>query len=134
MAPSPNYDQRAVDRAIRGLASHFEADQVCRTLCDEFGYSWQQAQEVVEYVQTHQHVAVARRQSPFMIIFGIAILLGGIAVFFGCGYLLLRGYGGSYRMISLRSGWRLLGYVGTGFLMIIGGITGTIKAIRSAWK
>ncbi|KAB8145705.1 hypothetical protein F8S13_01050 [Chloroflexia bacterium SDU3-3] len=133
-ADTPPYAQRAVDRAIRGLASHLEPDQICRTLCDEFGYSWQQAQEIVEYVQTHQHAAVARRQSPFMIIFGVAILLGGIALFFGCGYLLIRGYSGGYRMISLRGSSRLLSFVGTGFLMIIGGISGTIKAIRSAWK
>lgn len=130
----PPYEQRAIDRTIRGLASHLDADQVCRTLCDEFSYSWHQAQEIVAYVQTHQHVAVARRQSPIMIILGVATLIGGIVLFFGCGYLLLRAYTGGYRMISLRGSWRLLCFVGTGFLMIIGGITGTIKAIRSTWK
>lgn len=131
------WNEADVELVIGALSSGRSADDVCRMLCEEHGYTWPNATALVDEVRQTRKITIARRQSPFMMLMAIATVLGGIAL---VAYSMLKLYQlGSYAAYASLSRYgrrRIHNAVALGILglwMIVGGLIGIGQTIWSLW-
>jgi hypothetical protein len=126
-APARHED---TDFVIRELGANRTADEVSRMLCEQKGYPWPVAQQLVAEIQLQHRTRIARRQAPFLIVLGVMTLLGGIGLI-GFAVLRFRTIGQIQSPLLYRN---MLLALGLGVMMVLGSILGTAQVIRSMWK
>ncbi len=65
---------------IKHLAEGDDPDDLILNICQNSGYSWAQAEKLLQRVQEEQVAAIATRQFPIMYLSTIFILVGGVAL------------------------------------------------------
>lgn len=116
---------------IDELSKQVDRNDILIDLCRELDLEWKQAEELLREVEAFDGQQIARRQSPILIIIGLAVLLGGLALTtYGVWY-----YWGYFQMEGLdqifygQYAYGIGVIVITGLAMIVGGIIGFRKII-----
>jgi hypothetical protein len=127
--PATQASQPDIDFAVQQLGAGRTADEVSRALCEQRGYAWDNARQLVLSVQGQHRTKIARRQAPFLIFLGVVTLIGGILLL-GYAVLRVRFIGYVYSPLTYRN--IAFAFI-TGTLMTLGSIVGTAQVIRSMW-
>ena len=118
---------------IGEIATHRNRNDIIMSLCEKTGSSWDPAQRFVRKVESENRQTIAARQSPLLVMIGVLIVVGGLAL-------------GAYTVIETLAGyaWGLPGmpipylgnltYAGTSLGMIGGGIVGLLRTARTLMK
>lgn len=118
---------------INELTRHRDRRDIILDLCRQLNIEWNKAEQLVKDVENRHGRAVARRQSPFMMLLGAAIILGGL-------YLTINGALYFYDFVQLditnqalsgQSTYLMAGSLLTGLGMVTGGIIGFWKIFAS---
>ena len=131
--PVAPYSQEEIAFALRKLANGLDSDQTARSICEQQGMTWGQAQELVRYVKTHDAVTLARSQAPMYIVIGVITLIGGLLLTIYYGAALIELARNPYSL-SPRAMIRWIALALTGMSMIIGAIIGLMTTLRSWWR
>jgi hypothetical protein len=132
-APAAAARHPDIEIVVRALGANKTADEVSRMLCEQHGYAWPDAQDLVARAQQQHRTTIARRQAPFLIFLGVATLLGGLGLL---GFAVLR-------FTALSSGVytyspyfyrNMIVAFGSGSLMVLGSTIGLAQVLRSMWK
>jgi hypothetical protein len=116
---------------VNELGKHRDRNDVIMTLCHELNLDWKQVEQFIKEVEGSQSQAIARRQSPLVIILGVAALIGGLG-------LLVNAVSFFWSFTQMAPEQQLLngdlvyiygGSMVTGIAMIVGGIIGLRKII-----
>jgi len=118
---------------IDELAKHSHRDDIILDLCRAMNIDWKQAERMVEDVESYHGRTIARRQSPLLMVLGLSVILGGLA---------LTTYGAMYfwDLTQLQPLEQFLysqyiqipaGSMITGTAMIVGGIIGFRRILAS---
>ena len=120
----PVLDQQLLtDYVVEELGKGRDRRDVIFEMCQKLGWAWPQAENFVITVEHTSSEKIAQRQLPILLIVGVGILIGGMALFAYGGYSLLRGAWLSERVYVA---------VITGIGMIFGGAFGTWKALMTS--
>jgi hypothetical protein len=114
-------DPKAVnDYIVEELGRGANRNDVIMALCQQLGLSWPEAEKAVVMAENVNRKAIAARQSPFLLLIGIAtVIVGCIVLAYGVYRLSLGAF------LSRTT----IGAILTGIAMIIGGGWGSWKAI-----
>lgn len=129
-APAPTPDAappEVVELVVRALGSGRSLEETTRLLCQQHGYTWEIARQVVGQIVAHHGLRIARRQAPFLLILGLATLAGGLALL-GFGLLRMRGAGQLHYLPYYRDMFMALI---SGALMVLGAIIGLGQVLGS---
>jgi hypothetical protein len=118
-----------VEFVVRELGAGRTADEVCRMLCEQRGYTWPDAQRLAREVAAGSRTRIARRQAPFLIFLGLATLAGGLLLI---GFAALRYYYPPQFIFSVpRYQARIIASLAGGILLTLGSIVGLAQVLRS---
>jgi hypothetical protein len=126
-------EQEATAFVIREIAKHHSRSDIVMALCQRMGFDWQEAEQFIKNVEAHHGRSVAARQSPFLVLVSLVILIGGI-------YLAARGVlffldfsamDATTRLLSLRTSYIMGGSLLTGLGFIAGSIIGLWKTVAA---
>ncbi len=111
---------------IRDLVKQRSRNDIIQRVCERAGLNWPQAEQLVRRVEADHAHAIARGQSPLLILLSIGSILIGLALLYlAIDYLV--GFVNAQlleELLSVRSAWyRLAGGV-TGLGMVVGGLIG----------
>ncbi|MGH2582434.1 MAG: hypothetical protein ACRDFQ_06020 [Anaerolineales bacterium] len=116
---------------VSELAKHHDRNDIIMTLCQKLGVGWNDAELLVQEVELYHGKTVAQKQSPFLMILGGGILVGGLALtYFGVDYF----YAVSKvpeLLVDVRSAYVMGGSLLTGLGMIGGSILGMWKNVAA---
>lgn len=124
-------DEQLAQRVVNDLAKHRSRNEIIRSVCEEGGLNWTEAEKLVQQVEQEHGRAIARRQGPLMIFLSIGTLLIGIALLiYGLEFFMAFFQGDTLEQaLSLRSAYlRLIGGL-TGLGMTAGGLIGLWKTV-----
>jgi hypothetical protein len=135
-SPADLREQAAIDFVIREFGRHRSRDEIIRTMSEQHGYAWKEAEQFVSMVETDHRRAIAARQSPFLIFLGVITIIGGCILAARAGYVL---YGFYFRLnaasiLSARSLVLMCGQLVTGIAMMLGATIGLGQTIKSLWS
>lgn len=114
--PDPMTDpkfKQAADFATSRLAQFEPRDHVLDDLVEKFGVDYPSAEQIVQYVESHDEGQVQVRQLPLIAVLGVGTTIAG-------GFILW-----AYLQAPIRSGWLLV----TGIGMSMGGLVGLLEAL-----
>jgi hypothetical protein len=113
------------------LAKHHDRNDIMLTLCQKLGITWTDAEMLIQEVELYHGKAVAQKQSPFLMILGAGILVGGLTLtYFGVDYFVaVTRY--PEMIIDVRSAYIMGGSLLTGLGMIGGSILGMWKNVAA---
>jgi hypothetical protein len=114
---------------INELTRQRDRNDIVLALCRQLNIEWKAAEQLVRDVESQHGRTVAKRQSPFMMLLGAAIILVGIVltingVLFFNDLLQMQTYD---QILSGTSVYYIGGSLLTGIGMIVGGIIGFWK-------
>jgi len=122
--------QETTSFVISELAKHRNRNDLIMALCEKTGSSWDQAQRLVQQVESENRKAIKARQSPLLIIIGVGIVISGLLL-------------ATYTVVITLNGTIILfldipiPYLGnatyfcTGLAMMGGGVVGLLRTARS---
>jgi len=120
--------QEMTDFVIRELGKHRRRSDIVMEVCERTGMDWQAAQKFVYQVAFESRQRVAARQSPLAIIFGAALVLGGLLLALGGAVTTVQGNSISYWGIPYAGN---IAGVGFGIVLIAGGVIGLWDTIKT---
>lgn len=114
---------------LDGFSKHLNDEQICRLLCEQRGYTWQEAEAFVLRVQGEYGGAIARRQLPWFLILGVITFIGGC-------FLVISMADYMYYHIVAHAIFnpRVFLAFGTGILMVFGSLFGVGQCIKAALR
>jgi hypothetical protein len=124
-------DEQLAQRVVNDLAKHRSRNEIIRSVCEEGGLNWTEAEKLVQQVEQEHGRTIARRQGPLMSFLSIGTLLIGIALLiYGLEFFMAFFQGDTLEQaLSLRSAYlRLIGGL-TGLGMTAGGLIGLWKTV-----
>ena len=124
-------DEQLAQHIVNDLAKHRSRNEIIRSVCEEGGLNWPEAEKLVQQVGQEHGRTIARRQGPLMIFLSIGTLLIGIALLiYGLEFFMAIFQGNTLdQVLSLRSAYlRLIGGI-TGLGMTTGGLIGLWKTV-----
>src|SRR5512138_174998 len=124
-------DEQLAQRIVKDLAKHRSRNEITRSVCEEGGLNWPEAERLIKEVEQEHSRTIARRQGPLMIFLSIGTLLIGIALLiYGLEFFTAFFQGNTLeQVLSLRSAYlRLIGGF-TGLAMTAGGLIGLWKTV-----
>lgn len=126
-------DAELTEYVVSRLGKYADRQDLVFELCQATGLDWRQAEAFVQQVQDRQRTRIARRQSPILIIIGIGILLGGVALtFVSARSLILLYQTEPIYAVDPRRSYEILGALVTGIGMIAGALLGLWQALRAS--
>ncbi len=122
-------DEQLAQSVVNDLAKHRSRNEIIRSICEQAGMNWPDAERAVQQIEQEHGRSIARRQSPLMIALSVGTLLIGIALLiYGLEFFIAFFQGSTLEQaLSLRSA----------YLRIIGGFTGlgmTAGGLIGIWK
>ncbi len=76
----PQERDELIATIIKHLAEGDDPDDIILNICQKRGYSWAQAEKLLQRIQEEQVAVIATRQFPIMYLITIFILVGGVAL------------------------------------------------------
>lgn len=119
--------EELTDFVVRELGKQRRHSDVVMDVCERTGMDWKTAQKFVYQVAFDNRKRVAARQSPLAIIFGIAFVVGGLALALISVIATIQGISIHYRGVPYVG--NILG-VGFGVLLLAGGVIGLWDTIQ----
>lgn len=118
---------------IKELGRHHDPKEITRKVCEESTLNWNEAQRLVDEVATQNKRQIAARQSPLLLVLSVATLLAGIGLLaYGIRFFFIVSHESTVmQVLSLRSGYYILGELATGVGMISGGLFGAWKTLAN---
>ena len=112
-------DEETTEFVIHELSRHRSRNDIVSVLCEQNGWSWRDAQRLVQSIEIEQHSAIAARQSPLLIVLGVGSIIVGLAMAAYTGYITLNAefYAES------------VGFFITGVGLVLGGIAGVWRTM-----
>ena len=118
---------------VKELSKHRDRKEITRIVCEHSYLNWNEAEKLVGDVAIQSKRTIAARQSPLLVFLSIGTLVLGIG---------LLAYSVKYivdfvqedtvaRILSLRSGYYILGESVTGLGMTVGGFYGLWKTMAA---
>src|SRR5436190_1432444 len=120
----------ATEFVVRELGKHHSRDDIIRTLCEQAGFDWYRAKEFVQRVEKEHGQRIAIRQSPLIVILGLATLLVGVGLSTWVTWETLQGTIIFFISMPIPYLGNVIYFI-TGLGMIAGGIAGLWKTIET---
>ncbi len=123
--------QKARAFIIDQLGKNQNRNDILLILCRELNIDWKQAEELVREVEAFDGQQIARRQSPVLIILGLAVIIGGLALTtYGIWYFwTFTQLDAQQQLMATQYMYITAGSMVTGLAMIVGGILGFRKIL-----
>jgi hypothetical protein len=118
---------------INELARHRDRNDIILDLCRQLNIEWKTAEQLVKGVESQHGKTVAKKQSPFLLVLGVVILIAGIVLTVN-GALYVLGFTQTDtvdQLLSARTAYIQAGSLITGLGMIIGSIIGFWKTFAA---
>ena len=112
-------DEETTEFVIHELSRHRSRNDVVSVLCEQNGWSWRDAQRLVQSIEIEQHSAIAARQSPLLIVLGVGSIIVGLSMAAYTGYITLNG---EFYVESV-------GFFITGVGLVLGGMAGVWRTM-----
>ena len=121
---------------VRELGRHQDIKEVTRKVCEQSNLGWVEAEYFIANVAEKNKRKIAVRQSPLLLILSIGALLGGIGlVAYSIRFIFIFAQESTMlQILSLRSGYYVLGELATGVAMMGAGIYGLWNTIESLFS
>jgi len=121
---------------IKELARNRNRSDILMILCREMNINWPDAERLIKQVEAEHSREVVARQSPILIVLGMAILVGGLGM---AGYAILYFFSLSQmdaadKLISMRRSFYIGGTLLTGLAMVTGSLIGLWKTFRTFFE
>ncbi len=119
-------DEQLAQRVVNDLAKHRSRNEIIRSVCEQSGMNWPEAEKQVQQVEQEHRGTIARRQSPLMLFLSAGMILIGIGLLvYGAEFFMGFLAGDTLeQVLSLRTAYlRAAGGV-TGLGMVVGGFIG----------
>ena len=116
---------------VRELSKHRSRNELIRTVCEQGGMNWPQAEHLVKQVEQQHGQTIARRQRPFLIFLSVGTLVMGIVLLAYSAEFFIAFFQGDTlgKILSMRGAfYRIAGAV-TGLGMVIGGLIGVVQTV-----
>ena len=125
--------QKARAFIVEQLGKNQNRNDILLILCRELNIDWKQAEELVREVEAFDGQQIARRQSPVLIILGLAVIIGGLALTtYGIWYFwTFTQLDPSQQLMATQYMYITAGSMVTGLAMIVGGIIGFRKVFSA---
>ena len=121
---------------VRELGRHQDIREITRKVCEQGNLGWVEAEHFIANVAEKNKRTIAARQSPLLLILSIGALLGGIGlVAYSIRFFFIFSQESTMlQILSLRSGYYILGELATGVAMMGAGIYGLWNTIESLFS
>ena len=132
--------EKATEFVIKELGKHHDRNEIIRALCEQMGLNWGEAGKLVQEVEAGHGRAIAARQSPIIIVFGVGLLIVGLGITCYSSVFLISFFQSGHDALSIdnaldmRSAYYRFGSLALGISMIIGGLVGSWQTIASLFK
>jgi hypothetical protein len=136
--------EKATAFVIRELARHHSRDRILMDLCERGGMNYREAQQLMQEVESNHGRMIAQRQSPFIIVFGVTLIIVGIALTIYNGMYFLEYFQAEHNHTSalevlseaagLQTFYYRVGALLTGLGLIVGGIIGSWQMVEKLLK
>lgn len=127
--------EQATDFVIKELGKHRSQNEIIVALCEKTGANWAEAEKFLRQVEAQHGKTITARQSPILIIFGIGLLIVGLAITVNSSLYFVNYFQASHTAISvdealgLRSFYLQLLSLLTGLGLIVGGLIGSWQTV-----
>jgi hypothetical protein len=112
-------DEETTEFVIHELSRHRSRNDIVSVLCEQNGWSWKDAQRLVQKIEIEHHGTIAARQSPLLIVLGVGSIIVGLAM---AAYTVLIALNGEFYAESV-------GFFITGVGLVLGGIAGVWRTL-----
>jgi len=132
--------EKATEFVIKELGKHHNRNEIITALCEQMGLNWREAGQLVQEIESQHGRTIAARQSPFIIIFGVGLLVLGIGItcyntmFFLDFFQLQHDVLSVDNALEIRAAFYRAGALLVGISMIIGGIVGIWETISKLFR
>ena len=132
---NPLNNEELTNLIVKELSKHRDRKDITQVVCERSHLDWKDAEKLVAEVAEKNKRTIAARQSPFLLAVSIVILLAGIGLL---GYSIRFFFSFSQestlmKVLSLRSGYYVIGELVTGIGMTGGGLFGAWKTVASVF-
>ncbi len=110
----------ATEYVVAELGKQRNRNDIIMRLCQETNSSWQQAEDFVKQIESQHHRRIAARQSPYLLIIGVVILLFGLYKVIATAIDTMNGVMYTFSYIPIPGSGNLARF-GIGFAMVCGG-------------
>ena len=119
-------DEQLEQQIVKDLGKHRSHNEIIRSVCEQGGLNWTQAERLVAQVEQQHGRTIARRQSPLLILLSAGTLIIGVLLLLYSAEFFVAFFQGDTleKVLSLRSGYYRLAGAVTGIGMVIGGLIG----------
>ena len=116
---------------IEQLGKNRNRNDILLILCRELNIDWPQAEELLREVEAFDGQQIARRQSPVLIVLGLAVIIAGLALAtYGIWYFwTFTQLDPTQQLMATQYMYITAGSMVTGLAMIVGGIIGFRKIL-----
>ena len=124
-------DEELTALIIKELGKHHSRDQIIMTVCEKGGLNWKQAEQLIEQVEEQNKRAIAKRQSPLLILISVVTVIAGMGLL-AYGILFFADFFQRdvlERALLLRTGYLRIVSLVTGLAMLGGGSYGLWKTL-----
>jgi hypothetical protein len=124
-------DTELTQQIVNDLAKHRSRNEIIRSICEQEGLNWTEAEKLIQQVEQEHSRTIARRQGPLLIFFSVATLIIGVMMLLYSVEFFVAFFQGDTleKILSVRSGYyRIVGAV-TGLGMTVGGLLGFWKTV-----
>jgi hypothetical protein len=114
---------------VKQLVKERSRNEIIRSVCEQGGMNWPQAEKLVRDVEAQQAHSIASGQSPLLILLSVgSVLIGLLLLYLAVQYVMDYFQGQALEaFLNLRTGlYRIIGGI-TGLGMIAGGLIGLWK-------
>ena len=125
--------EEATTFIINELSKHRDRNDIIMTLCHNMQIDWKKAELMVKEVESQHGKTVAKKQSPFLVFLGAAIIISGVGLTINGMQLIMDmvRYPSIEMVLANSTGLLRLGSLLTGLGMIVGGIVGFWKTFAA---
>ncbi|MGE5073656.1 MAG: hypothetical protein ACM3MF_09530 [Anaerolineae bacterium] len=124
-------DEQLAQQIVNDLGKHRSRNEIIRTVCEEGGLNWPEAEKFVQQVEQEHGRAIARRQGPLLIFLSVSTLIIGVLLLLYSVEFFVAFFQGDTleKILSVRSGYYRIAGAVTGLGMVVGGLIGMWKTV-----
>jgi hypothetical protein len=132
---NPMNNEELTNLIVKELSKHRDRKDITQVVCERSHLDWKDAEKLVAEVAEKNKRTIAARQSPFLLAVSIVILLAGIGLLaYSIRFFFIFSQESAVmKILSLRSGYYVIGELVTGIGMTGGGLFGAWKTVASVF-
>jgi len=132
---NPLNNEELTNLIVKELSKHRDRKDITQVVCERSYLDWKDAEKLVAEVAEKNKRTIAARQSPFLLAVSIVILLAGIGLLaYSIRFFFIFSQESAVmKILSLRSGYYVIGELVTGIGMTGGGLFGAWKTVASVF-